>query len=255
MAIVIQLGGLVVDNPFIEVVWDIDFAAGGEADMVFLKERQGLVTNYTNYFDAPYRYWNVQFTPPVAWASIEGKNVASLFEDGITILGAWDDDRLLMTDFAEQVSGHYGDDTLIGRGGSDDLRGESGEDFLSGGNDDDVLTGGPEPDRFIFDAALTTAGIDQVTDFSGRAKGGRDRILLDADVFTALPGRLLKAKFLDVGNKKADDRNDYLIYQKKTGALYYDEDGSRKAHDPVKFALLDGAPKLSHRDFVIFDEA
>ena len=117
----------------------------------------------------------------------------------------------------------------------------------------DLAEGEPENpagDAFRFEKlkpAVTVADFDS-------ADGDKLELLLSAFPKLKKTGPL-KAKFFDSGNARADDKNDYLIYHKKKGALYYDEDGSRKAHDPVKFAILDGKPKLSHRDFVIFEDA
>lgn len=109
--------------------------------------------------------------------------------------------------------------------------------------------GDPVGEVFRFDSL---SPVVSVADFDS-ADGDKLELLLSTFPQLKKAGPL-KAKFFDAGNKKADDKNDYLIYHEKKGGLYYDEDGSRKHHDPVKFAILDGKPKLSHKDFVIFDD-
>ena len=92
---------------------------------------------------------------------------------------------------------------------------------------------------------------DTIKDFNVRD----DSVYLDNAIFKKLgkgteanPGKLKKAYF-EVGNK-ADDRNDYLIYNKKTGVLYYDADGSGGAKQ-VEIAKLSKNLKLSEKDFFI----
>jgi Ca2+-binding RTX toxin-like protein len=49
----------------------------------------------------------------------------------------------------------------------------------------------------------------------------------------------------------AHDGNDYIIYDKTTGNLYYDDDGT--AGDPeVQFAKLDKGLHLHASDFIVF---
>ena len=49
---------------------------------------------------------------------------------------------------------------------------------------------------------------------------------------------------------KAKDGNDHVIYNSKTGALYFDDDG-KGGDAKVKIAVLDHHPTLTHHD--IFD--
>jgi Ca2+-binding RTX toxin-like protein len=254
MTVTIQLGFQAVNNPFVEFPWDVDFAAGGVPDMVFTYDASGdTVVLYQHHdWEQTGRYWEVQFVPPVAWSDIQGKNASTLIADGVTVLGSLYNDRLLMTESAEYVSGDSGDDVVEGRGGDDWLVGGWGRDTLSGGAGNDLLTGGDESDRFVFDAAIGPDNLDHVTDFaSKKSSPDRDRLLLDSDVFAALnkPGEL-KDKFFENG-KHADDKNDFLLYHKKSGGVFYDEDGDRKGHDPIEFVILDNHPKLIAADFEV----
>jgi len=61
---------------------------------------------------------------------------------------------------------------------------------------------------------------------------------------------VLKAKFLHIG-KHAGDHNDFIVYDKKTGALSYDTDGSKHAVAPIEFAHLDPHLHLKHGDFLV----
>jgi hypothetical protein len=79
----------------------------------------------------------------------------------------------------------------------------------------------------VFDRkAHKTTNVDRVIDY----KGKDDSIRLEDSAFSKL-GRNKKAVPVKVNSKfftfdKAKDGNDYLVYVKKTGKLYYDADGS-----------------------------
>lgn len=292
MPITIQLSYSGLDNPFATFTWDVDFAAGGLPHMVFTDD-PGVnpVALYTYGGPLP-EGWAVQFDPPVSWSTIDGVTVASLIGDGAVVIGQYGNDRLLMTDHAEQVSGYFGDDVIDGRGGNDVLHGDGGNDTIYGGAGADTIDGGDNKDRlfggegddtlyggdglgdrlaggpgndflangdvYIFDAALGAGNVDHIDDFYARYSYHLDhnRIWLDAEIFDKLKPGKLKAKYFDPGDRHADDRNDFLIYHKKSGKLWYDPDGSRHRHDKELFAILDNHPKkLSHKDFFIFDDA
>jgi 16S rRNA U516 pseudouridylate synthase RsuA-like enzyme len=59
----------------------------------------------------------------------------------------------------------------------------------------------------------------------------------------------LDKKFFTVGDK-AKDKDDYVIYNKKTGVLSYDADGSGKGQ-AVEFALLKNKASLKYDDFFV----
>jgi Ca2+-binding RTX toxin-like protein len=52
------------------------------------------------------------------------------------------------------------------------------------------------------------------------------------------------------GISTAADSNDHVIYNKTTGALYYDADGSG-ATPAVQFAKLSAGLALTHADFLV----
>ena len=47
------------------------------------------------------------------------------------------------------------------------------------------------------------------------------------------------------------DRNDYIIYNTRTGALLYDRDGKGGA-TAVQFAALQNKPKVTASDFFVY---
>lgn len=154
----------------------------------------------------------------------------------------------------DEIAGREGNDTLFGRGGNDRLSGGAGNDKISGGagNDKlyggagkDILTGGSGKDQFVFDTKLATGNIDTVADFSI----ADDRLLLDHDIFSRLPAGVLKASAFIIGTKAAD-AGDRIIYDSRTGELFYDADGAGKGA-AIEIARLDSHLKLTADDFLI----
>src|SRR6478736_8246192 len=112
-------------------------------------------------------------------------------------------------------------------------------DRVAGGLGNDRLTGGAGLDKFVFDTKPGAANRDVVTDFNHV----QDTFQLDNAVFTKL-GHTgpLKAGFFHLGAAAAD-ADDHIIYNKATGALIYDANGSA-AGGAVQFATLVNKPAL-----------
>lgn len=134
----------------------------------------------------------------------------------------------------------------------DRLFGDNLANTLSGGGGGDTLTGALGRDVFLFDAALSAASnVDRITDFS-LAQG--DRIGLENKIFAAFakPGALAANAFKDLGVAGARvDADDRVLYNRRSGDLFYDADGAGTKHAPVKFAHLDKPPVLDAGDFLI----
>ncbi|MBB3019963.1 Ca2+-binding RTX toxin-like protein [Microvirga lupini] len=143
------------------------------------------------------------------------------------------------------LKGMNGNDILEGRLGVDQLDGGAGNDQLWGGLGNDRLTGGAGRDTFYFDTALGS-NVDKIIGFSTKD----DRIALDRDIFTALSGGKLASSAFYIGSK-AKDAGDRIIYNKSTGALSYDADGTGTAAAAIKFATLDKNLKLTASDFIL----
>ena len=120
---------------------------------------------------------------------------------------------------------------------------------VDGGDGNDTLTGGSHTDKFVFSTTLNPAtNVDTVTHFTP----GTDEFFLSSGIFTALAGPgTLKGTQFHIG-KHAGDSNDYIIYNKHTGALYYDADGNGGGSPKVQFAQLDKHLDLHHNDFIVF---
>jgi Ca2+-binding RTX toxin-like protein len=155
-------------------------------------------------------------------------------------------DTLIGGSFADVMAGYNGHDTLRGMSGNDKLNGMFGNDRIDGDRGDDRLTGGDGHDAFIFDATLGIGNVDRITDF--RPKD--DLIWLDHAKFTALPVGWLKAAAFHEGTE-AEDRNDHIIYDRATGRLYYDANGSLQPDDQILFATLAGRPAITYADFFV----
>lgn len=158
----------------------------------------------------------------------------------------------------DNIIGTKADDHLSGGGGDDTLNGGAGDDLISGGNGNDVLTGGSGVDFFALGGDLGKS-IDRVTDF--KSKIG-EKIILNAYVFEDLevsPKQPVDVDARDSGplaasnfwiGKSAQDADDRLIYDKATGALYYDADGNG-AGAAIQFAQFKAGTALSAACFLI----
>ncbi len=135
---------------------------------------------------------------------------------------------------------------LKGADGIDTLKGGAGDDRLYGGLGKDLLVGGSGKDTFVFDTKLGTANIDTIDDFFAKD----DTIFLDNDIFTKA-GKVgdLAAKAFYIGSQ-AHAETDRIIYDSKTGKLWYDADGSGKGA-AIQFATLDAGLKMTATDFDI----
>ncbi|TAN71371.1 MAG: hypothetical protein EPN17_01670 [Methylobacter sp.] len=144
-----------------------------------------------------------------------------------------------------KLVGAVGRDSLFGGLGEDVLNGGTGNDVLEGGKGKDNLTGGAGNDTFLFNTALK-ASVDKIIDF----KPADDTIELENQIFSKLTatGTLSTGNFVTA--TAAADSNDYLVYNKATGALFYDADGNG-AGAAVQIALLGTNLALTNADFVV----
>jgi serralysin len=134
---------------------------------------------------------------------------------------------------ADMIYGGAGDDTIYGGAGKDTLRGDAGKDV------------------FVFDTRPSKSNIDTIKSYKTRD----DSIWLENSVFTKLgrgtpenPQKLASKAFW--AGEKAHDANDRIIYNKKTGALYYDQDGTG-SNAAVQFATIDKNLKMNASEFFV----
>ncbi|MBM6579131.1 hypothetical protein ILT44_02960 [Microvirga sp. BT689] len=132
------------------------------------------------------------------------------------------------------------------------ITGNAGANKIYGGLGNDLLRGGAGKDTFVFDTKLNkSSNVDRILDFNVRD----DSFHLDNKYFTKLgSGTASKPKKFGsdmfVKATKAQDREDRIIYDKKTGALYYDQDGTGSKAQ-VKIATLTKNLPLTHNDFFV----
>ena len=142
-------------------------------------------------------------------------------------------------DATDVLFGGAGHDILYGFGGADQLNGGRGSDQLVGGLGNDQLDGGRGADYFAY-AEFGAANFDHIEGFQKK-----DTILLDSDVFTGIgeAGETLKKKYFHEGTE-AESKNDKIIYDKASGAIYYDKDGSGDAYAMEEIASIHHGFKL-----------
>jgi Ca2+-binding RTX toxin-like protein len=156
------------------------------------------------------------------------------------------------TKASETINGRASNDKIKALGGNDRVWGGDGNDWVYGGAGKDVLIGGAGFDAFVFDSAPNKrTNLDTIKDFNVVD----DSIYLDNAVFRKLgkgseanPTKINKAFFRS--GDKAKDANDYLIFNKKNGVLYYDADGSGGGAQ-VEIAKLAKNLKINDKDFFV----
>ena len=154
-----------------------------------------------------------------AGASIE--LLATNLDSGKTSL------NLTGNEIAQSVRGNAGSNIIDGKGGADQLWGLGGKD------------------AFAFSTALESGNVDKVMDFNVRD----DTIWLDDSIFHGLSlGTLASGAFAKGATaSQADDR---IIYDARSGNLYFDADGVGGA-DQILFATLATGLKLTSSDFMV----
>ena len=145
------------------------------------------------------------------------------------------------------MRGFDGNDGLIGDQGNDLLEGGLGRDKLTGGLGVDTISGGAGADSFVF----TQSGVQNrevLTDFDA----SEDQMVFNPAAFAALgatSGPLAASRF--VAGTAAADSADRLIYQKSTGTLWYDRDGSGDAAKVLVAELADGTTLTAADIFIL----
>ena len=150
------------------------------------------------------------------------------------------------------INGTSSNDTLKGTAGVDKISGGAGADLLYGKGGSDQLIGGAGNDKFVFDTAFGGT-IDEVLDFNP----AEDVFYLDNAIFTKLgsgslssPRKIWGTNLESGAGAHANDSNDFLAYDKTTGNLSYDADGSGHGA-PIVFAHLHPGLDLSAANFFI----
>lgn len=160
--------------------------------------------------------------------------------------------NLTLTGNAVSGTGNDGANVLRGTSKNNTLSGLGGDDVLYGGAGIDKLTGGSGKDAFVFNTAPSAStNVDTILDFNATY----DSIWLDDAVFTKIgkgsstsPVQIRSDIF--VAGTKAKDAGDRIVYDQKSGALYYDPDGTGSGAQ-VKIATISTKVALTYKDFYI----
>ncbi|MEM9137798.1 MAG: leishmanolysin-related zinc metalloendopeptidase [Cyanobacteria bacterium P01_F01_bin.42] len=179
--------------------------------------------------------------------------IASVNAQALRVVGTSRNDRLQGTQQGDNLSGRAGNDNLIGRAGNDTLLGGTDRDTLSGGSGNDRLTGGAGRDTLSGNSGRDTFifqrpddGVDTIRDF----EPGSDRILIKQAGFQIrlAAGELGQNRFrLGRQALRAQER---FLYDRSTGSLFFDPDGSGQA-PRTKLASLTPGTRLSADDIVL----
>ncbi|HEX8257806.1 MAG TPA: calcium-binding protein [Allosphingosinicella sp.] len=170
-----------------------------------------------------------------------GDNVENLILTGLRVIGGTGND------LANGITGNAAANLLQGGGGDDRIVGGEGNDRLHGGLGGDQLSGGLGADSFGFDSALGAGNVDRLIDFSATD----DTIRLDRAVFTGIGanGRLAASAFEE--GTVALDAADRILYDAKSGSIFYDADGAGGAA-AILFARVAVNTALTEADFLAF---
>jgi Ca2+-binding RTX toxin-like protein len=170
--------------------------------------------------------------------------------------GGSGNDTLKGEDGNDSLDGSSGNDSLIGGSGNDRLYGNIGDDTLSGGSGNDRLDGqsgadiihsGSGQDAFVYNALPNSAtDVDTIRDFSV----AEDTLWLNNRTFTGLGGNgHLKSSAFWTGTE-AHDATDRVIYDRNSGVLYYDQDGTG-ATEQVVVAKLSTGLRMTDLDILV----
>jgi serralysin len=154
--------------------------------------------------------------------------------------------------YADKLQGNSVSNVLSGEGGADTLLGDAGNDIIHGGAGNDKLFGGTGQDIFVFDSKTSkSTNVDRLYDFDT----AYDSVRLDDKIFTELGSsgasrpKAFKADMF-VRASKAQDQEDRIVYDARSGALSYDSDGTGAAA-AVKIATLGKNLKVGYKDFFV----
>jgi serralysin len=167
-----------------------------------------------------------------------------IFGQAIKWIGSEFVDGISGTDFGDKIVGRAGSDELYGYDGDDLIKGGKGKDLLAGNDGNDILYGNAGRDFFDFrlDPANPPIGIDKIKDFTV----GEDMIgILASD----LKAGLLDPKYFHKGTEAASP-DQVIIYDKSTGRLLFDVDGTG-IEAQFQFAKVTPGSRLHASDFMV----
>ena len=164
-------------------------------------------------------------------------------------LGANVENLTLTGTAAINGTGNTLNNVISGNTGNNVLNGGAGDDIIYGREGNDTLNGGLGKDTFVFNTKLNAStNKDTIKDFNVVD----DTISLENAIFAKLTatGLLNSANFVSTTDGKAKDSNDYIVYNKTNGQLFYDADGNG-AGASVLFAVVENKANLTNADFTV----
>jgi Ca2+-binding RTX toxin-like protein len=227
--------------------------SGGKLSALTSAQISALAGKGIDTLDAADQAYTLSLAQYLALGAVKlsGNDVVTVGADANASLSNGGNHRTL-TGNAISGTGNSLANTITGNGKNNILSGLEGNDALYGGLGNDQLRGGGNKDVFVFDTRLNkNTNVDKIYDFKSRD----DSFHLDNKVFTKLgsgtasrPKKFSSDMFVE--GKKAQDREDRIVYDKKTGALYYDQDGTGSKAQ-VKIATITTKAKLYYHDFFV----
>lgn len=168
-------------------------------------------------------------------------------------------DSITGSSYSDTLAGYDGNDTInagrradivLGGNGLDILNGGIGNDVIEGGNGVDTLTGGAGSDAFVFNS-LKELG-DTITDFSSYAEGANDVLRFKGAGFGGLEaGGLDASMFQSSTSATANTADVRFFFERDTGILRYDADGSGLGSAAVVIANFGAGATVTVSDIVI----
>jgi Ca2+-binding RTX toxin-like protein len=196
--------------------------------------------------------------PPAGWTILQGQAARDFWAAAKAHWHATHDGAEspppppLLPPPTDPTHGTTGNDNFIGTSAADSYDALAGNDLLRGKGGNDVLTGGAGKDGFVFDTAYGRGNVDTITDF----RAADDALYLDNAIFTKIGSGSLSSptqvnsSYFEL-RQHATAGNDYLLYNKTTGILYYDPDGVNSIPQ-VEIAHFKAGTALTYHDvFVI----
>lgn len=186
-----------------------------------------------------------------------GNNTIQAGEGNDRINAKWGNDTIDAGAGDDRIEAGDGDNSVVGGEGNDQIRTGYGDDVINSGEGADTVWSGRGQDIFVLDN-IAVDGFDTFKDFDAGSGGSTvDKIRLDATVFTALAGGVKAEHFIKGGGLSAPSNNetgtdDHLIFDTRSGKLYYDADGRDSGSEAVLIAVIKGRTgDLGFEDFEV----
>ncbi len=125
-----------------------------------------------------------------------------------------------------------GNANLTGNKQNNIIVASDGDDYLEGKEGNDSLTGGAGADKFVFNTKFGSTNVDTITDFVS----GEDVLVISKKIAKKLAKNFTEDNF--VYSNKAEDSNDYLIFNSENNTLYYDADGSGSKAAAIEIVVV-----------------